>query len=67
MSESKKRRNMLLTVLEVLFALIFLFAVFQAGRILYSYHEGDSFYEDSQDQFLTETDTPGSRILASLA
>ncbi|MBO4383498.1 MAG: class B sortase [Clostridia bacterium] len=60
MSDTKKRRNMLLTVLEVLFALIFLFAVFQAGRILYSYHEGDSFYEDSQDQFLTETDTPAS-------
>ena len=47
-NKTKKKRNTLYTVLEVVFALIFLFALFQAGRILYSYHEGDSFYEDSQ-------------------
>ncbi len=60
MSSTRKRRNTVLTVLEVIFALIFLFALFQAGRILYSYHEGDSFYEDSQEQFLTETQAPAA-------
>lgn len=53
-NKAKKRRNTLLTVLEVVFALLFLFALFQAGRILYSYHEGDSFYEDSQEAYLSE-------------
>ncbi|MBO7681857.1 MAG: hypothetical protein J6T17_03775, partial [Clostridia bacterium] len=53
-NKTKKRRNTLLTILEVVFALIFLFALFQAGRTLYSYHEGDSFYEDSQETFLSE-------------
>lgn len=60
MSDTKRARNTLLTALEVFFAIIFLFAVFQTGRILYDYHKGDSFYEDSQDQFLTETDTPAA-------
>lgn len=53
-SASKKRRNVVLTVLEVLFALIFLFALFQAGKILHDYREGDAFYEDSQDTYLSE-------------
>lgn len=60
MSDAKKRKNTFLTVLEVLFALIFLFALFQAGRILYDYHKGDAFYEDSQEQFLEETNVPSA-------
>lgn len=56
MAARHKGRNTILTILEVLFALIFLFAVFQAGRILYSYHEGDDFYEQSQNTYLSEED-----------
>ena len=55
MAGTHKKRNTILTIFEVLFALIFLFAVFQAGKILYSYHEGDDFYEESQNTYLTDT------------
>ena len=48
-TRKKQRRNIVLTALEVIFLCIFLFALFQAGKILFEYHEGDSFYEDSQD------------------
>lgn len=53
-----KHRNTVLTILEVIFFLIFLFALFQAGKILYDYHKGDAFYEDSQKEFLTEAADP---------
>ena len=56
-SNATKRRNTLLTVLELIFLAVFLFALFQAGKILYDYHKGDTFYEDSQKTYLTETDT----------
>lgn len=58
MSNSRKKtRNTILTILEILFALVFLFALIQAGRILYDYHKGDSFYEDSQETYLKDTGT----------
>lgn len=64
MSQAKKRRNTLLTVLELIFLAIFLFALFQAGKILYDYHEGDAFYEDSQKTYLTDdgTSPTGTRL-----
>lgn len=58
MSSNKKQgRNIVLTALEVLFLCIFLFALFQVGKVLYIYHKGDSFYEDSQKTYLTEDHT----------
>lgn len=65
-TRKKQRRNIVLTALEVIFLCIFLFALFQAGKILFEYHEGDSFYEDSQDTYLvadnTSPEAPKSRL-----
>ncbi len=56
-TKKRTRRNSVLTVIEVLLLGIFLFALFQAGKTLYDYHKGDAFYEESQNTYLTVSDS----------
>lgn len=54
--KNKKSKNRIITFIQLILLLIFLLAAINVGRILYSYHEGDSFYDNSRNRYTDEAD-----------